>query len=159
MISCVTALPFGKTNNQRANGASSSSSLAQLATKGQPQGQAVKTNSISPVFTSRQPLSPPPRQQQQVQQQEQEPESDSPSQQIQQQQEIDPSGAAQNSAPALALPARASPSAVANEEAEPRPEPYSFAYEFESADSRTSGSSQRAEQQDARGVVTGKLTD
>lgn len=126
---------------------------------------------VAPVFTAVRvapPAPPAPIQQQQQQQIE---EIDAPAQiqqQIQQQQqqveEVDPNAAAQDAAPAIAA-APAGPAAAAaapaasEEEANPRPEPYAFNYAFSAGDSATSGSSQREEQQDANGRVTGKFFD
>lgn len=138
-------------------------------------GQAAKVGSgqVSPIFSSkRQQLQPQPsfipiiqqqpQQQQQLpiqqiqqQQQQQEPEIQQQQQQQVESSEIDPNAAAQDSAPAIAAPA--SSNAESAEEANPRPEPYAFNYAFEAADSITSGSSQREEQQDANGRVTGKF--
>lgn len=126
---------------------------------------------VSPVFSSKRPqqqavaalvpqqvqLAPvqpvqPVQQLVQIQQQEQEPEVQQQQQQVEPS-EIDPNAAAQDSAAALAAPS----AAEAAEEANPKPEPYNFNYAFEAADSITSGSSQREEQQDASGRVTGEL--
>lgn len=79
-----------------------------------------------------------------------------PQQQEQQQQEltdIEPTGAAAQADLASIAPNRANA-----EPEQPEPEPYSFNYSFDSGDTATSGSSERQEQQDASGKVTGKLT-
>lgn len=132
-----------------------------------PQQQAIKgPGQIAPVFNAIrvQPPQAQPIQQQQQQlaiqqqqvQQEQEP---IVQQQQQQQEEVDPNAAAQEGGPAIAAPARGAAAAAASEEeANPRPEPYAFTYAFEAGDSATSGSSQREEQQDANGRVTGFYT-
>lgn len=136
----------------------------------QPAGK-VGPGQVSPVFSSKRPQQPPqpsfipqpiqPIQQiQQIQQVQQPPPVQQQEPEVQQQQqqepsEIDPNAAGAEGNPALAAPATSA--AESAEEANPKPEPYAFNYAFEAADSITSGSSQREEQQDASGRVTGEL--